>query len=243
MSSRTSAFSSLVIDSPSACKVLTMMSLRSSRHLLIRALRFLSSKGFMTFRYWWVLDMGAASSLFMLEFISGEDSIPLSLRSMVALLLLKCCMSVIIFDVFWCNEVMYNCSVQESGNKWIFMCGFELLLGEKRKGGMLQDLKRVVRRTVSKAAEKRQNKRKTFVVLNYFFFFSTISSCYISAVISAKCNITCIYSTVRHFGRRFLFPSYPLVLLFRGFPSIFQRQKWSPAGRKASWNELSAALK
>ena len=126
----------------------------------------------MIFLYWWVLDMGAASSLFMLEFISGEDSIPLSLRSMVALLLLKCCMSVIIFDVFWCNEVTYNCSVRESGNKWIFMCGFELLLGEKRKGGMLQDLKRVVRRTVSKAAEKRQNIRgKTFVVLNYFSSF------------------------------------------------------------------------
>ena len=65
------------MDSPSACRALTMMSLRLSKHLLIRARLFLSSRGFITFLYWCVLDMGASS---VFELISGEDpdSIPLS---------------------------------------------------------------------------------------------------------------------------------------------------------------------
>ena len=38
-----------------------MMSLSSSRHLLILALRFRSSSGFVIFLYWWVRDMGTSS--------------------------------------------------------------------------------------------------------------------------------------------------------------------------------------
>ena len=56
--SRTSAFSSLVMASPSIWRASTMRSLMSSRHLLILALLFLSSRGFMTFLYWCVLDIG-----------------------------------------------------------------------------------------------------------------------------------------------------------------------------------------
>ena len=77
--------------SPSLCKAATISScmrmlvvatwqlslshstFSSSTHLLILALRFLSSRGLMWCLYWCVLDMGASSS-------SGEDwlSIPLS---------------------------------------------------------------------------------------------------------------------------------------------------------------------
>ena len=73
VNSNTSAFSSLVILSPSVCSADTMRSLSSSKHLLIRALLFRSSIGFITFLYWWVRDMVDLS-------VSGEDwlSIPLS---------------------------------------------------------------------------------------------------------------------------------------------------------------------
>ena len=50
VSSRMSAFSSLDTFSPCACKAAVMMSLSSSRHLLIRARRFLSSKGFIIWK-------------------------------------------------------------------------------------------------------------------------------------------------------------------------------------------------
>ena len=61
VNSKTSAFSNLVMDSPSDCRAKTIKSFSSSRLWLMRARRFLSSKGFITFLYWWVRDMGASS--------------------------------------------------------------------------------------------------------------------------------------------------------------------------------------
>ena len=51
VNSSTSAFSSLEMDSPSVCRACTIKSFSSSRHLLILARLFLSSIGFITFRY------------------------------------------------------------------------------------------------------------------------------------------------------------------------------------------------
>ena len=70
VTSSTSAFSNLCIPSPLLHPVASIKSLSSSRQELILALLFLSSIGFRTFLYWWVLlielSRGAAS-------ISGED--------------------------------------------------------------------------------------------------------------------------------------------------------------------------
>ena len=51
VSSSTSAFSSFEMLSPSVCRANTISSFNSSRQELIRALRFLSIKGFITFLY------------------------------------------------------------------------------------------------------------------------------------------------------------------------------------------------
>ena len=67
MSSSISAFSSLETFSPSACRATVMISFSSSRQALIRALRFLSSNGFVIFLYLIVLEIGASST----EWISG----------------------------------------------------------------------------------------------------------------------------------------------------------------------------
>lgn len=45
------------------CRALVISSFNSSRQRLIRALLFLSSIGFITFRYWYVLDTGSAVML------------------------------------------------------------------------------------------------------------------------------------------------------------------------------------
>ena len=63
VNSSTSAFSSLEMLSPSVCRANTMRSLSSSRQALIRALLFLSRRGFITFLYWSVLDIGSSSKL------------------------------------------------------------------------------------------------------------------------------------------------------------------------------------
>uniref|UniRef100_A0A8W7P5E5 Uncharacterized protein n=1 Tax=Anopheles coluzzii TaxID=1518534 RepID=A0A8W7P5E5_ANOCL len=52
VSSRMSAFSSLATFSPSDCSADTISSFSSSRQRLMRARRFRSSIGFITFRYW-----------------------------------------------------------------------------------------------------------------------------------------------------------------------------------------------
>ena len=58
--------------------------LTSSRHLLILALRFLSSRGLVIFLYWCVLDIGTSDGLVSLgelenpdkdNFCSGDDSV------------------------------------------------------------------------------------------------------------------------------------------------------------------------
>lgn len=67
VSSRISAFSNLDTFSPCACKAAVMMSLSSSRHLLIRARRFLSSRGFIIFLYCVDLDIFSVLSSGELE--------------------------------------------------------------------------------------------------------------------------------------------------------------------------------
>ena len=53
VTSSTSAFSSLCIPSP-LHPVASISSFNSSKQELIRALLFLSNRGFITFLYWWV---------------------------------------------------------------------------------------------------------------------------------------------------------------------------------------------
>lgn len=73
VSSRMSAFSSLDTFSPCACKAAVMMSLSSSRHLLIRARRFLSSKGFIIFLYCVDLDIFSVLSSGELEEFNVDE--------------------------------------------------------------------------------------------------------------------------------------------------------------------------
>jgi len=77
-----SAFSSLETFSPSACSATVMMSFSSSKHLLILARLFLSSKGFVIFLYWCVRDKGTSESPELGDvvelppaFCSGEESV------------------------------------------------------------------------------------------------------------------------------------------------------------------------
>merc|ERR1711953_964546 len=60
VSSSTSAFSSLLMLSPSVCRANTIRSFSSSRQALILALLFLSMSGLTTFLYWSVRDIGSS---------------------------------------------------------------------------------------------------------------------------------------------------------------------------------------
>ena len=68
VSSKTSAFSNLLMLSPSDCKANIIRSLSSSRQLLILALRFLSINGLTIFLYSSVLDIGSSIGS---DFITG----------------------------------------------------------------------------------------------------------------------------------------------------------------------------
>ena len=63
VTSSTSAFSNLCIPSPLLHPVASIKSLSSSRQELILALLFLSSRGFITFLYWWVEETAWSPSM------------------------------------------------------------------------------------------------------------------------------------------------------------------------------------